>query len=110
MLRWGIVGSSSSHCLDLQFHDLLIGPVGVNVVTVVEYPAAGSSCVCWPPFLERDPACGRMEDCDELVLQLLLVAAVGDRLAADPVVPAVAFGLLSPRSLFFLLWLSLIHI
>ena len=52
-----------------------------------------SSFVSGSSWLERDPACRWLEYCDELVLQLLLVAAVRDGLAAELVVPAIALGL-----------------
>ena len=38
MLRLGDVGSNSSHFCSLQFQNRLMGPAGVYVVTVVEYP------------------------------------------------------------------------
>ena len=41
MLRLDDVGSSSSHLCSLQFQNRLMGPSGVYVVTVVEYPFFG---------------------------------------------------------------------
>ena len=41
MLRLDDVGSSSSHLCSLQFQNRLMGPAGVYVVTVVEYPFFG---------------------------------------------------------------------
>ena len=53
-----------------------------------------SSFVSGSSWLEWDSACRRLEDCEELVFQLILVAAVRDGLAAELVVPAIALGLL----------------